>query len=114
MDISGPNIALTAVHAESLGLALHELTTNSLKYGALSIMKGRVSVSWRFINVTEPLQVQFEWLEIGGPKIKKTPSREGFGSKVLNTITPVSLGGEAKIEHRSHGLYWTVIWEPKL
>ena len=114
VDISGPNIALTAVHAESLGLALHELTTNSLKYGALSIMKGRVSVSWRFINVTEPLQVQFEWLEIGGPKIKKTPSREGFGSKVLNTITPVSLGGEAKIEHRSHGLYWTVIWEPKL
>jgi PAS domain S-box-containing protein len=109
--ISGPDIALTAAHAESLGLALHELTTNSLKYGALSVVDGQVSVSWHVTNASEPLQVFFEWQESGGPKIKKRPAREGFGSKVLNTITAVSLGGEAQTEFRTVGLYWRVAWE---
>ena len=111
--ISGPDIALTAVHAEALGLALHELTTNSMKYGALSTAKGRVAITWRVTKVSGPVQVFFEWQETGGPIIKKPPVRQGFGTRVLNNIVALSLGGEAHTDYRPGGLYWQVTWELK-
>ncbi|MDP8997070.1 MAG: PAS domain S-box protein [Pseudomonadota bacterium] len=109
--ISGPDIALTPVHAEALGLALHELTTNSIKYGALSVAKGLVAITWRVANEPSPMQVFFEWQESGGPKIKKPPVRQGFGTRVLNNIVALSLGGEARMEYRPEGLHWQVNWE---
>ena len=109
--ISGPDIALAPVHAEALGLALHELTTNSIKYGALSVAKGLVAITWRVANEPSPMQVFFEWQESGGPKIKKPPVRQGFGTRVLNNIVALSLGGEARTEYRPEGLHWQVNWE---
>ena len=111
--LSGPDIALSAVHAEALGLALHELTTNSMKYGALSTDKGRVAITWRVTNVSGPVRVFFEWQETGGPIIKKPPVRHGFGTRVLNNIVALSLGGEAHMDYRPSGLYWQVTWELK-
>ena len=113
VDISGPEIVLNAVQAESLGLSLHELTTNSLKHGALSVVGGRISVSWNSLDKTDTPKVVFEWEESGGPEIKKAPSRQGFGSKVLNTLTAVSLGGDAQTEFRPRGLYWRLTWQLK-
>ncbi len=113
MTISGPDIALTAVHAEALGLALHELITNSIKYGALGAAEGRVAITWRVASVSGPARVFFKWQEMGGPKIKKRSSRQGFGTRVLNNIVPLSLGGEAHIKYRPEGLYWQAIWELK-
>ena len=112
--ISGPDIALTATHAEALGLALHELTTNSMKYGALSEAEGRVAITWRVSNVSDLVRVFFEWCETGGPKIKKPPTRQGFGTRVLNNIVPLSLGGEAHMNYRPEGLFWEVVWELKV
>lgn len=109
--ISGPDIALAPVHAEALGLALHELTTNSIKYGALSVAKGMVAITWRLADEPSPMQVFFEWQESGGPKIKKPPVRQGFGTRVLNNIVALSLGGEARMEYRPEGLHWQVNWE---
>lgn len=111
--MSGPHIALTAVQAEALGLALHELTTNSIKYGALSSACGRVAISWRVNKLPDAAQIVFEWQESGGPKIKKPPLREGFGSRVLDKIVALSLNGEALTDYRPGGLYWSIIWELK-
>ncbi len=114
ISMSGPDIALIAGHAEALGLALHELTTNSLKYGALSVERGRVAISWRIAEQTRPTQLVFEWLESGGPKIRKPPTQLGFGTRVLNTIVALSLGGVAKTEYRPEGVYWHANWELKI
>ncbi|MEP6826665.1 MAG: HWE histidine kinase domain-containing protein, partial [Aestuariivirga sp.] len=113
IEISGPDIALSAIHAEALGLALHELTTNSMKYGALSVAKGHVTITWRVTNVSGPVQVFFEWQEAGGPKIKRPPTRRGFGTRVLNNIVALSLGGEAHMDYRPDGFYWQVVWDLK-
>lgn len=110
--ISGPDFTVNATAAEALGLALHELTTNSLKYGALSVPGGRVAIAW--IRTGDPGQkrVRFEWEESGGPKIKAPPKRQGFGSKVINSSVAVSLGGQSRVEYRPAGLYWQVEWGP--
>lgn len=109
--ISGPDIALTATHAEALGLALHELTTNSIKYGALKSTKGRVAISWRLTTGADSVvHVHFSWQETGGPKIRHQPSGEGFGSRVLNKMVSLSLGGETRSDFRPEGLYWHATW----
>jgi PAS domain S-box-containing protein len=111
--ISGPDITLNAVAAEALGMALHELTTNSLKYGALSAAGGRVSISWTLNEEAGPTRVLLEWKESGGPKIKGAPERQGFGSKVINTTVAMSLGGKSRTEFEPEGLCWQVEWELK-
>lgn len=113
VKLNGPEIALNAVHAEALGLALHELTTNSIKYGALSKSSGKVAVTWTVIHHDSSPHVLFEWRESHGPRIKKRPTREGFGSKVLNHIVAISLGGKSHSEFLSEGFSWTVKWQLK-
>jgi PAS domain S-box-containing protein len=113
VKITGPEVALSAVHAEALGLALHELTTNSIKYGALSKNTGRVAITWMIIHQDSSPHILFEWQESQGPKIRKIPTREGFGSKVLNRIAAISLGGKSQNEFRPEGFYWSVKWQLK-
>ena len=111
--ISGPDLTLNAGAAEALGLALHELTTNSIKYGALSVPGGRVAITWTLAGDPGQKRVLFEWKEAGGPKIKAPPRRQGFGSKVINSSVALSLGGQSHLEFRPAGLYWQVEWELK-
>lgn len=77
-DISGPDIRIGPRATLSLSLLLHELTTNALKYGALSNADGRVAVAWRI----DDADLVFEWKESGGPPAK-TPVRQGFGSRLI-------------------------------
>ena len=112
--ISGPAIALTAIHAEALGLALHELTMNAIKFGALSVAQGRVKIQWRITNVSGPAQIFFDWQEAGGPMIKKPPVRQGFGTRVLNNMAALSLSGKSQLEYRPQGLYWRAEWEHRI
>lgn len=77
-DISGPLVKLGARATLSMSLLLHELSTNALKYGALSRPAGRVSVSW---NVHED-QLTLRWREAGGPSVAN-PSVKGFGSRLI-------------------------------
>ncbi|KQN87005.1 hypothetical protein ASE90_06955 [Sphingomonas sp. Leaf67] len=76
--LSGPDVALGARAALSLALMLHELGTNAVKYGALSAGAGRVSIEW----IVEDGVLCFIWRERGGPPVR-TPTRRGFGSKLL-------------------------------
>ena len=104
----GPELFLTPRAANALSLALHELTTNAVKFGALSVETGHVEVSW-----TRPEAGGFElsWLESGGPTVA-TPTRRGFGSTLLEQVTGRELNGEAVIEYRPSGVRARLIAGP--
>jgi PAS domain S-box-containing protein len=101
---SGPEILLNPRATNALTLALHELATNAVKFGALSSELGRVEVSW-----TRQPHGGFElvWVEQGGPTISQ-PTRRGFGATLLDRVTGRELGGEAKMEYRPAGVRVTI------
>jgi two-component sensor histidine kinase len=82
----------------SLALVLHELATNSLKYGALSSGTGTLDIT----TVTKGDQLELIWMERGGPEVKAPPEASGFGSKLVHRSVSKQLGG--KIEYD---------WDPK-
>jgi CheY-like chemotaxis protein len=96
----GPDITLTPRAANALALAVHELTANAVKFGALSTDAGHVEVRWR--RRPEGGFV-LEWVESGGPLVR-TPTREGFGSTLLDKVTGRELGGSAKVEYLATGV----------
>ena len=99
-EITGPIFRLSQNAAEVLSLAVHELVTNSVKYGALSVTSGRVAAEWRI----EGGIVKLTWCETGGPLIVSPPSRKGFGSMLLRSSIERHLGGMAHLEWRKEGL----------
>ena len=97
----GPDLLLTPRAANAISLALHELATNAIKFGALSIESGRVDVRWR----TRPDGgLILEWTEADGPSVV-APTRHGFGSTLLEKVTGRELGGAVKVEYRRAGVY---------
>lgn len=89
IEISGPSVALPPDAIQPLGMALHELGTNSAKYGALSSNAGKVLVSWELSNDDEKgLTLRLVWDEaIAPPELAGHEGREGFGSVVLKRVT---------------------------
>jgi PAS domain S-box-containing protein len=96
---SGSNIQLQPATAQTLALALHELVTNSAKYGALSTLSGRLSIKWE--NRGDTLQML--WEERDGPPVEKPVSR-GFGTRSVIASIESQLGGQAEFDWRSEGL----------
>lgn len=96
----GPELFLTPRAANALSLALHELATNAVKYGALSVESGRVDVRW-----TRIADGGFElfWSETGGPPVAQ-PTHRGFGSTLLSQVTARELNGEVDVEFRRGGV----------
>ncbi len=80
--ISGGRVLLPATLAVPIGLILHELGTNAAKYGALSVPRGYVTLSWKSMEDTEGRRVQLEWREHNGPTVA-APERRGFGSTLI-------------------------------
>lgn len=106
LKLTGPKVILTAGAAEAIGLALHELATNSVKYGALSVPEGRVNVSWvKRQNGANP-KLELEWQEENGPLIKEQPNRKGFGSRIIETLVAHSVSGKATIDYLPEGVHW--------
>jgi PAS domain S-box-containing protein len=97
----GPELYLKAASAQAIGLALHELSTNAGKYGALSTDTGRVDISWAIGGGT----LTMSWTERDGPRIS-APKRRGFGTVVMETMTERSLGGTVKLDCLPSGLTW--------
>ena len=81
-DLSGCDIVLNTPATQQFALAVHELATNAVKYGALSVPKGRVSIECEVGRVNGERTFTFLWKETGGP-IVSTPKRKGFGSAIL-------------------------------
>lgn len=101
----GPEIVLNPRATNSLTLALHELTTNALKFGALSVEGGRIEVRWRMLDDGG---FELTWQEKGGPSVSP-PSHQGFGSTLLQRVTGRELGGSATVEFRADGVRATLI-----
>lgn len=99
----GPTVMLRPSLAQALALALHELATNAAKYGALSVLSGRVSVTWELR--TDHLLLQ--WTESGGPAAPP-PTKRGFGTRVVVANIEQDLGGRATFGWRPDGLRCTL------
>jgi two-component sensor histidine kinase len=96
-DISGQKVALGSRATQSLSLVLHELTTNALKYGALSNDVGRVELSWRVDDQEAGPTFHLDWREVGGPTVM-APTRRGFGTRLLK----MGLGGTGGAQFAYH------------
>jgi two-component system CheB/CheR fusion protein len=93
--VGGPQVLLQQKAAETFSLAVHELATNAVKYGALSMPSGRVSVTWRVMNTSAGPKLLFEWRESGVPVVDPQPGRTGFGRDLIERGLPYDLPGAA-------------------
>jgi two-component sensor histidine kinase len=100
--LEGPELLLTPRAALSLALVTHELTTNAIKYGALSASTGKVYVKWSVTGPRDRRCVVVEWKEAGGPKVK-APKRRGFGRKLIEEGLSYELGGKAELRFDPDG-----------
>jgi len=105
--IKGPNVLLTPLSAQYLGMALHELSTNAVKYGALSGSQGRISINWRLGKVRDRQRFHMTWVERGGPRAAP-PQYKGFGHLVIERMVAEALQGNVKLEFAAAGLSWSL------
>ncbi|HEX6012953.1 MAG TPA: ATP-binding protein [Geminicoccaceae bacterium] len=103
ITIDGPSVALAPGVAVSLHLALHELATNAVKHGALSLGSGRVDLSWRVLRDGAAPALRIVWQEAGGPLVAP-PSRRGFGSRLIERGLAHELDGEVELEFDRAGV----------
>ncbi|GAB5378171.1 MAG: hypothetical protein AcusKO_46330 [Acuticoccus sp.] len=99
VDTAGPSIELPVDLVYALGLIVHELITNAVKYGALSAAEGRVGVVWR----REAATMHLCWSETGGPPTEP-PARKGFGSQLIRQMVGHARGGSVNFDFRPEGL----------
>jgi len=100
--VSGPSVFLPPKAVVSLSLALHELATNAAKYGALSVLGGQVSISWKFERVGDD-RLTIIWEECGGPEVMP-PARKGFGSTLVERLLAAELKGQTKFSYEKSGV----------
>jgi len=98
ITIEGPTLRVAPNVALAVSMALHELATNAVKYGALSTSDGRVSITW-----AEGDPAQLVWCETGGPPVS-APGRGGFGSRLLRQGMATELGAPAEVDYRPEGV----------
>jgi PAS domain S-box-containing protein len=108
IDIDGPKIIVAPEAAQNIGLAVHELSTNAAKYGALSGPAGRVSVSWRCKeNGSGEPWFEMCWVERRGPRVTP-PTQLGFGQVVMEQLAARALQGKAELLFEPEGVRWTI------
>ena len=95
-ELHGPVVALPPGAAQPLAMAIHELATNAVKYGALSAPDGRLSIGWQ-VEDKGSRTLRLRWEETGGPPTAGPPARRGFGSRVLERTLRDQLGGAASM-----------------
>lgn len=107
ISLSGPNMRINASAAQSIGMALHELSVNAGKYGALSNRSGTVSINWAVDEAPGGERFSMAWLERGGPPVSE-PGHAGLGSIILTRLVEQSLGAEVKLDIAVEGISWTI------
>jgi PAS domain S-box-containing protein len=100
----GPSVRVSPQQAVSMSLALHELATNAVKYGALSRPEGAVEVSWNlYLDEAGARHITFLWAESGGPPVSR-PIRRGFGTRLIARSFAKASGGKATIDFAPEGV----------
>jgi light-regulated signal transduction histidine kinase (bacteriophytochrome)/CheY-like chemotaxis protein len=105
VQIDGPDAMIAPGAFTTLALVVHEMMTNSCKYGALSDTRGQVVVT---VSNGESGSLEIDWRENGGPPVK-APTRRGFGSTIIERTIPHELGGSAELDYSPEGLHATFL-----
>lgn len=103
--IEGPALRMSALAAQSIGMVVHELSTNAVKHGALSVADGCIEIAWRTDEGGTGENFTMSWIEKGGPPVTQ-PTHRGFGTTVITKMTEMSLGGKVELSYASTGLAW--------
>lgn len=106
VSIEGPAIMLSPEATQTIGLAIHELLTNALKYGALAENRGTVNIHWKIDSGDGAPRVRFVWQEATKAPVAE-PARRGFGRTVLERVVPTSLQGSAVVDFTETGFRWS-------
>jgi two-component sensor histidine kinase/CheY-like chemotaxis protein len=101
----GPPIRVSSAAAQSIGMVVHELSTNTVKYGALSGEAGRIDIGWEIDSSGAEPVFSICWTERNGPPIV-APTHRGFGTTVVTKMVEMSLDGETVLDYSSTGLIW--------
>mgnify|MGYP000400985448 CR=1 FL=1 len=109
VGVEGEDVYLKPDAAQQLGMTFHELSTNAIKYGALSVPQGRVSISWNVTNAAdgEPT-LWLQWKETGGPAVAE-PKRNGFGQTVIKQHAEAVFRGKVTMTYEPAGFCWTLL-----
>jgi len=105
--MSGPKVDLGAKAVLAITLALHELSTNAAKYGALSGDEGTVSIDWSVTGGAADSRFRLNWTERGGPPVVP-PQQRGFGSRLIADSIGADLKGQATLAFDPQGVTWTL------
>lgn len=108
LDVVGTDFLLKPEAVQNLGLVLHELATNSVKYGALSAPEGKIVIEWKNEASETGTMIRFTWTESGGPPVKP-PTETGFGTTVTKAHAAASFSGNVEIDFRPGGLVWILV-----
>jgi two-component sensor histidine kinase len=104
-ELDGPSVALPPGAAQPVAMAVHELATNAVKYGALSTAAGHLGVSWRIAQGPDGVPLlRLQGVESGGPPVTGAPGCPGFGSRVLDATLRGQLGGQVSLSWEASGL----------
>ncbi len=101
--VSGPTVLLKPETAQIIAVVLHELATNAAKYGALSVLSGKVALDWEW----QQGRLNLQWDERGGPAVQQ-PGTHGYGTKVISASIIQQLKGSARFDWRPSGLRFTM------
>ena len=101
-------MALNAKVAQTFALVVHELSTNAMKYGALSLPEGRVAIDWTIEGADAEARFKFRWQERNGPPIVVAPSHVGFGRTVLEGAVAQDFHTRPKISFAVEGLCYEI------
>jgi PAS domain S-box-containing protein len=105
--LKGPSVQLYSDIAVPIGMALHELTTNAAKYGALSIPDGQLDVTWRLETKDGRQIVFFDWIEKDGPEVE-VPRHRGFGTRLLDRVLTAQVHAEIALEFEPGGFHFSM------
>ncbi len=108
IELDGPAVDLPSEIAVPIGMAIHELTTNAAKYGALSNRSGRVRIRWSVEPGADRPRLRFHWQESGGPAVAP-PTRQGFGSRLLQRVLTTQVQAEVATDYAPGGLVLTML-----
>lgn len=109
VTITGPDVALPLVLAEPMGLAVHELTTNAVKFGALKAAGGAVEIRWRFdMDHSGARLLDFTWIERGVPAVSTNPNRDGFGRELIEQMLPERHGATTSLSFQGGGVQCSI------
>jgi PAS domain S-box-containing protein len=105
----GPRVSLSSAAAQAVGLGLHELATNAVKYGALAQPAGKLSVTWRFASEPPPPQIILEWVESGvAMPARSAAPRRGYGSELIERVLPLQLRAQTSLSFTEDGVRCTI------